>query len=120
MADHIQKGKKGEEEAASFLLARGYQILERNWRSGHKEIDIIAKDSETTVFIEVKSRRQLGNERYDELINPSKQRTLLLAANAYMIQNKQRGSIRFDVIFIIGEGAGKSIKYIENAFDSWG
>ena len=120
MANNIEKGKLGEKEAAAFLLARGYLILERNWRSGHKEIDIIAQAGEVTVFVEVKSRRRLGNERYDELVNPAKQKLLLLAANSYMIQHKKRGLIRFDIIFIVGEGAGKRIEHIENAFDSWG
>ena len=120
MANQIEKGKLGEEEAAGFLLTRGYLILEMNWRSGHKEIDIIAQAGELTVFVEVKSRRRLGNERYDELVHPGKQKLLLLAANSYMIQQKKRGPIRFDIIFIIGEGAGKYIEHLENAFDSWG
>ena len=106
--------------SVKYLLAKGYQVLARNWRFGHKEIDIIAADGRTIVFVEVKYRRLLGNERYDELVNQSKQRTLLLASNAYMIKNHLRSPIRFDVIFIIGEGAGKSIEHIENAFDSWG
>ena len=120
MADHIQKGKKGEELAVKYLLDKGFQILERNWRDGHREIDIIAADRDDTVFVEVKSRRQLGDERYDELINRNKQKSLILAANAFMFRHKPGSPIRFDVIFITGEGTTKSIEHIEDAFDSWG
>ena len=120
MADHIQKGKRGEDEAVKFLLAKGYQILERNWRYGHKEVDIIAADKSMTVFVEVKYRRAMGEERYDELINPTKQKSLLSASNAYMISNRRGGPVRFDIVFIIGEGDERSIEHIEDAFNSWG
>ena len=120
MADHIQKGREGEDEAVNFLLAKGYQILERNWRYGHKEIDIIAGDRGTVVFVEVKSRKSLGDERYDELINRDKQKSLVSAATAYMIHHKYGSPIRFDVIFVIGEKTGKSIEHIEDAFYGWG
>jgi len=120
MADHIQKGKIGEEEAVKFLISKGYQVLERNWRYGHKEVDIIAADKRMTVFVEVKSRRSIGEERYDELINKTKQKSLLSASNAYMIRNKPGGPVRFDIIFVIGEGDNRSIEHIEDAFNSWG
>ncbi len=120
MADHIEKGRKGEEEAARFLIAKGYDILEKNWRYGRKEIDIIALDRDRTVFVEVKSRRSLGDERYDELIGPSKQQSLLAVANAYMVRRKKSGPVRFDVVFVIGEGPGTRIEHIEDAFDNWG
>ena len=120
MSGHIQRGKWGEDEAVKFLLAKGYRILERNWRNVHKEIDIVAVDKGTTVFVEVKSRRSIGDERYDELINRDKQKTLISAARVFMIRHKPGGPIRFDVIFVIGEGAGRSIEHIEDAFDSWG
>ena len=120
MANNILTGRKGEEDAAGFLRAKGYRVLERNWRSGHREIDIVAMDGKTLVFVEVKTRRWIGNERYDELVSPAKQRSLLLAGNAYRIQHGCRGDYRFDVLFVIGEGPGKEIQHIENAFDSWG
>ena len=120
MADHIQKGKRGEEEAASFLLAKGYQILERNWRYRHKEIDIIAKDSKETVFVEVKFRQSLIQQRYDEHVNPAKQKSLLAVANAYIFEKNLHGPVRFDIIFVIGKMEKTRIEHIRDAFDSWG
>ena len=56
MAKHNELGKKGEEIAAQYLSEKGYEILERNWRNRHKEIDIIAKDGNELVIVEVKTR----------------------------------------------------------------
>ena len=63
MAQHNLLGSKGEMLAARFLLDKGYAVLHYNWRSGHKEIDLIAKERDTIVFVEVKSRssEQYGN-----------------------------------------------------------
>jgi putative endonuclease len=118
--DLIRKGRRGEDAAAEYLIMKGYKILERNWRYGHKEVDIILKDRNTTVFVEVKYRRAMGGERYNELINTMKQKSLLSVSNAFMISRKRRGPVRFDIVFIIGEGDERSIEHIEDAFSSWG
>ena len=57
MAKHNDLGKMGEDLAVQYLTDKGYEILERNWRNKHKEIDIIAKDGETLVIVEVKTRQ---------------------------------------------------------------
>jgi len=120
MKDNINTGRHGEEIAGKILLSKHYRILQRNWRAGHKEIDIIAMDGETLVFVEVKTRMRMGEERYNELVRHDKQRSLLLAGNMYMVKNEYKGPFRFDVLFIIGEGENRSIEHIRNAFDSWG
>ena len=120
MHDNINTGRQGEEIAGELLQAKQFRILQRNWRTGHKEIDIIAMDGEILVFVEVKTRRRMGEERYNELVKPGKQRSLLLAGNAYMVKNGYKGAFRFDVLFIIGKGENRSIEHIRNAFDCWG
>ena len=57
MAAHNELGKWGEEIAARFIEKNGYEILERDWKSGHHDLDIIARDEDTLVIIEVKTRR---------------------------------------------------------------
>ena len=57
MATHNELGAWGEELAAAFLRQKGYVIVERNWKMGHRDIDIIAKDDDMMVFVEVKTRR---------------------------------------------------------------
>ena len=83
MAQHNLLGKKGEMLASRYLLDKGYAVLHYNWRSGHKEIDIIAKQRNVLVFVEVKSR---ASERYgnaSEAVDDKKIERLLSAANAY-------------------------------------
>jgi putative endonuclease len=61
MAKHIDLGNEGEDLAKALLLQKNYQILETNWRNGRAEIDIIAKDGETLVFVEVKTAEKSKN-----------------------------------------------------------
>ena len=65
MAQHNEFGQISEDRAAAYLMARGYTIRNRNWRVGHKEIDIIAQKDGVIVFIEVKTRKSDRYERSD-------------------------------------------------------
>ena len=116
MAAHNEFGKQGEELAAQYLIIKGYEILERNWRNIHKEIDIIAKDGEDLVIVEVKTRQtdEYGNP--DIAVTRQKQRRLISAANAYLFQNKLDINTRFDIISIIFRGGEPVIEHIEDAF----
>ena len=116
MAAHNEFGKLGEELAAQYLIGKGYKILERNWRNIHKEIDIIARDGENLVIVEVKTRQT------DEFVNPDiavtkqKQRRLISAANAYLFRKKLDIDTRFDIISIVFKGGEPVIEHIEDAF----
>ncbi len=116
MAEHNDFGKLGEEIAANYLEGKGYEIVERNWRNTHKEIDIIAKDGETLVMVEVKTRQtdEYGNP--DIAVTKKKQRLLIAAANAYLFKNKLDVETRFDIISIIFKDGESVIEHIEDAF----
>lgn len=116
MAEHNDFGKLGEELAVNYLIGKGYEILERNWRNIHKEIDIIAKDGKELVIVEVKTRQtdEYGNP--DIAVTKKKQRMLIAAANAYVFQNKLDIDIRFDIISIIFKDGKPVIEHIEDAF----
>ncbi len=117
MAEHISFGKKGEDIAADYLVRKGYAIIERNWRNCHKEIDIIAKDNETLVIVEVKTRRSDMYGSPDEAVSEHKQQLLIAAANAYIEQNNLDCDTRFDIISIILPKYGEpQIEHIEDAF----
>lgn len=117
MAEHISFGKKGEDIAADYLVRKGYAIIERNWRNCHKEIDIMAKDNETLVIVEVKTRRSDMYGSPDEAVNEHKQQLLIAAANAYIEQNNLDCDTRFDIISIILPKCGEpQIEHIEDAF----
>ena len=76
-------GKKGEQVAAEFLEAHGHTILQRNWRSGHLEIDLISEDDFGLHFVEVKSRTAPIEAAPEENVNPRKQGKITSAAPLY-------------------------------------
>lgn len=110
-------GKAGEDAAAAFLQNLGFTILERNFRTRHFEIDIIARDQETTCFIEVKTRSNLKKGLPREGITPAKQKKIITGASFYLKNNggfNQR--LRFDVVEVLLTGKKPAITLIQNAF----
>ncbi len=92
-------GAWGEETAARFLTDKGYRILDRNWHAPHGELDIVAQDGETLVFVEVKARRRHDFGRPEEAITPAKQRKLRETAWAYLqVHDLVEADFRFDVV----------------------
>ena len=116
MAKHNELGKLGEDIAAQFLVDKGYEILERNWRNKHKEIDIIAKDGETLVIVEVKTRQSDDHGEPDLAVTRQKQTCLIYAANAYIFKNMLDVNTRFDIISIVFNQGKPIIDHIEDAF----
>ena len=114
-------GELGEEVAANFLIARGYRILERNFRCKGGEVDIIARDPEdkSLVFIEVKARRGLSYGVPQLAVTPFKQRQISKAALTWLSKNRLHDTnARFDVIAILLHTDGQhAIDHIKNAFD---
>ena len=111
-------GKDGEEAAISFLKEKGYQILEKNYRCRFGEIDIIAKDKEEIVFVEVKTRSSLIFGLPQEAVSYSKQLRLTRLALAYFSHHKLKDvPCRFDVVSILMEDKKlEKIQLITNAF----
>lgn len=94
-------GRLGEERAVVHLESCGYKILERNWRLGHKEADIICADEKYLVIVEVKTRSQ-EDFRPDELLDYKKRRNLLRIGAAYLKLKNLKQELRFDLIVIVG------------------
>jgi len=115
----IAFGKKGEDLAASHLQHLGYEILARNYRQRRGEIDIIAKDGDCTVFIEVKSRLAGGRFSPGEAITARKRCQIARVAQMYLAANHLFDlPARFDVIAVLIDGDGRCrIDHIPNAFD---
>ncbi len=116
MADHYDLGVQGEEIAAEHLMKKDYKILERNWRFGKEEIDIIAKKDDMIVFVEVKTRGSAFFGRPEEFVKRQKQRFIIRAANAYIERHNVNEEARFDVIGVILSSREKDINHIEDAF----
>jgi len=114
----INLGKHGENLAADFLEKKGFQIIVRNYRQKTGEVDIIAKDREILVFIEVKTRSSLLFGQPFEAVTAPKQKQLNHIALDYMTRNKIKNqAARFDVISILIEkNKQPEIKHLQNCF----
>ncbi|NCI46002.1 YraN family protein [Sediminibacterium soli] len=112
-----QTGEKGEEMAAAFLSAKGYRIIERNWRFRHWEADIIAARGDRLHFIEVKTRQSLRYGRPEESISREKMNHLKQLAEEYQYRHPKWKYIQFDVmaITVIDETA-KEVFLIEDVY----
>ena len=116
MARHIITGIKGEKLAVEYLVSKNYIILEKNWRSGHKEIDIIAQKGNLLVIAEVKTRRRILNEMPYEAVTEKKQQLLIEATEAYVNEKDVDFEIRYDIISIFLNSNKTQIEHIKNAF----
>jgi putative endonuclease len=98
-------GRSGEEIACRYLIDKKYEILARGYRMFHGEIDIIARDRETLVFVEVKARADESHGRPEESVTPGKQRQVRKIAQGYLLEHPSPGvDCRFDVIAILFRG----------------
>lgn len=121
MAQHNDTGNWGEELAVRYLRSKGYTIRDRNWRSGHRELDVVAltEDMSTIVFVEVKTRDSDDVTLPEQAVDRRKIRSIGYVANSYIKQNNLVLDTRFDIITIIGnEGDGSlRVEHLEDAFN---
>ncbi len=113
-----QYGKESESVAVRYLKKNGYKILEQNYRNKLGEIDIIAKDKKTLVFVEVKATRtdSFGNPKW--AVTPKKQRKISMVALYYLKATKQnKVKARFDVVAISSSPDNPGVELIKNAFE---
>lgn len=118
MSEHNDIGRNGEDVAAAFLVQIGYKLVARNWRFGPKEIDIIAIEGETMVFVEVKTRSTLAFELPQEAVTPKKMRNLVEAADAYLQQHDIQLNSRFDIVSVLNGNPPKVIDHLIGAFQA--
>jgi len=112
--DKRKKGKIFENIAVEYLKKKGYKIIKRNFYSRYGEIDIIALENDTLVFVEVKGRYSLKFGSPEESITTKKINSIIKTAEIFLYENQEieYSEIRFDIITIIKN----NIKHIRNAF----
>ena len=117
-SQHLITGQKGEQIAAELLEKKGFKIIQRNWKMGHLEMDIIAGNKTELVFAEVKTRTSTFRGRPEEAVDILKQRRMVAAANAYIKYYREERKLRFDIIGILMNKLGEivEITHLENAF----
>jgi putative endonuclease len=110
-------GKEGEEIAVNYLEGKGYEILARNYRLKRWEIDIIAKEKEVYIFVEVKSRSSSDFGFPEDFLTPQQEGRIRSAAIYYLVeQNIVPKDIRFDIISVLANEKNTEIEHFEDAF----
>ena len=112
-----QIGNYGEDKACQFFIKKGYEILERNWRTRSGEIDIILKKADLIVFVEVKTLPNCTIDMLKRVLNQQKLKRILKTSKRFLLNHRQYSSdyVRFDVVIIDMPGFD-SVYHIENAF----
>jgi putative endonuclease len=119
VGQRIKRGRKGEDEAAAYLARCGYEIVARNYRCPWGEVDIIAREGGTLVFVEVRSRTSLAFGLPEESVDARKRARLRMAARHYLYScGGPGGGCRFDVVTLLwGPGGGvREIRHLKNAW----
>jgi len=114
----IDTGKEGEKIAAEFLKKNGYHIAEVNYRCPIGEIDIVARDKNELVFVEVKARKSNALGYPEQAVGVKKQKKMSQLALWYLQEKKiSDGHARFDVVAVLMLPTGNNVRLFRNAFD---
>ncbi len=113
----MKLGKKGEKLAVKFLKKKGYKVIKQNYKTRIGEIDIIAKDRETLVFIEVKTRESVEYGLPFEAVNRAKKKKIANVALLYLKKVKEIPPCRFDIVSIYYEKGKPEFELIKDAFE---
>jgi len=111
-----EKGDKGEELAAKYLEEHGYQIIQKKWKAGRFEVDIIAENKTHCVFVEVKMRYSNTYGEPWEAVNKAKRKKICASADAYIREKQIEKEPRFDIISILHIKNSVHIQHLEDAF----
>ena len=119
MAEHNRIGNEGEDAAVDYLVRLGYDILHRNWRFGHYELDIVAydPDDKKVAVIEVKTRSTIDFGNPEDDVIEGKIRRIVSATDAYINEYDVDEDVRFDVMSVVkSSDSGWKICHIKDAF----
>ncbi len=116
MAIQQEIGDKGEQLAVNYLKSKGFSVLEKNYRVGKSEIDIICKKDNLLVFVEVKTRSSIKFGHPESFVGGAKANKVIEGAEAYLFEKNWHGSIRFDIVSILTGGDNLDVKHFEDAF----
>ncbi|MHC1790047.1 YraN family protein [Solidesulfovibrio sp.] len=116
-AKHLDFGREGEACAEALLVAKGCVVEARNFATRGGEVDLICRDGDTLVFVEVKARQAGSLARPDEAVTPAKRRKLVRAAAAYLSErNLWDRPCRFDVVAVVNAGGRLTATHLADAF----
>lgn len=114
-------GRRGEDVALEYLLRCGLHLVQRNWRAGHLEVDLVMEDCNSVRIVEVKTLN--AGDGFDPSDNVTREKRLKLvrAAKAYYARNPTRKEIKFDVVTVLFDaGEVVEVNYLPDAFNALG
>jgi putative endonuclease len=115
------RGATGEDRACAYLVDQGFEILERNYRCRVGELDVVARDGDTLVFVEVKERGDPSHGGAVEAVTAPKRRRVIQAAQRWAsVHRESESRMRFDVVAIDWNPDGPTIRHERDAFDAAG
>ena len=112
----METGQRGENVAAAWLEARGFRLLARNWRSGHKELDLVVESERAVHIVEVKTLTPPLLSLPAEKVDAAKQARLAAAARRFLAENRLDREVQFDIIAVVLDGDEPQVEYIPEAF----
>lgn len=110
-------GVTGEQMAVRYLEEQGYVILDRNYRRGHQEVDIIALDHGVLAVVEVKTRTSEDFFAAEQAVDHRKRQHIIRVTNNYVRRHRRTEPIRFDILAIVGRGSNAEIRHTKDAFN---
>jgi putative endonuclease len=113
---NVEVGRRGEEVAAAWLEARGFRVVERNWRSGHKEVDLVAESGRAVHIVEVKTLTPPLLSLPAEKVDARKRARLVAAARRLIAERHIDREIQFDIVAVVLDGDEPKVEYIPEAF----
>lgn len=116
MTSKKQTGNDGEDAAAEYLIANGYDVLARNYRYGRAEVDLIVRKKNWLVFVEVKTRSNSTFGFPEEFVDRAQEELILMAADNYMYEINWEGNVRYDIVAVLGTGWDREVRVFEDAF----
>lgn len=116
MSDKIKKGREGEEMAARFLIDKGFEIVERNYRHKRSEIDLIVKKDNWLIFVEVKLRSSDAYGYPEDFVDYKKAKNIVDGAEQYTYDKNWQGNVRYDIVSIRLQRDRTEIIQIKDAF----
>jgi len=111
-----ETGRRGEDVALAWLESRGFRLLDRNWRSGHKELDLVMDSGPRVHFVEVKTLTPPLLVQPFEKVDAAKQARLAAAARHYIAARHVGKEVQFDVVSVVLDGDSEEVEYIPEAF----
>jgi len=119
VARHLKSGRFGEEMARIFLAKQGYEVLELNWRCRYGELDLICRDQQAVIFVEVKTRNTATLETPAEALNQRKQTKLIKSASLFLSQHRLwHAQSRFDLVSVYFQTHHCQVDHVPNAFSA--